>query len=72
MTISREPSGDGSGSYSSPGVLIAGPRFSTIHSPVRFDGPPDVVAAEASGPVRAEVEPTRPAPGAETIRRPSS
>ena len=33
MTISREPSGDGSGSYSSPRVFIAGPRSSTVHSP---------------------------------------
>src|SRR5262245_27630708 len=31
MTIIRDPSGEGSGSYSSPGVFTEGPRFSTVH-----------------------------------------
>src|SRR5262249_27009888 len=33
MTTRRVPSGDGSASYSSPAVLIVGPRFSTCQAP---------------------------------------
>src|SRR5262249_7636729 len=33
MRIIREPSGEGRASYSSPAVLIAGPRFSTTQRP---------------------------------------
>src|SRR5262249_55209530 len=33
MMIKREPSGEGSGSFSSSAVLISSPRFSTSHFP---------------------------------------
>ena len=37
MMTMRPPSGEMSASYSSPGVLIAGPRFSSSHSPRPFE-----------------------------------
>src|SRR5262245_9811639 len=37
MMIIRDPSGEGSGSYSSPEVFTAAPRFSSVHFPDRSE-----------------------------------